>query len=367
MNILFLLLTLSSMTYAGYSKPELVARLDDLHAWNAPDNLSCYSSSPSFQNGLIYLGCRDNKSFLMAAWGPRGFKVIERSGDETIFSSPLASMGTISWYEFNELTMLRSFVRLESTNQTVISNLDSLSGANDSFLPLSIDSFFYRAKGETPELMQWTNGRLRSFFAPGAAYLFTPIVGASGEVALKTRDQHLGEEAPDRLWIYDGNWKMILEDQDANPSSPWKTFRHQLSVEGDKVLAIATDKEGEALILIQGSRVSVLARAKVDLLRFDFFAPKMRAETIVVRGEDFQKRKAIYVYDKNGFRKLVAQGDIVHTDITYGRIDYQNQDAIFYGSPAIDERGNIVFQATLTHSDHPRTLLGIGLIKINKE
>ncbi len=358
---------LSNLTYGGYSKPELIARLDDRRAWNAPDNLSCYSSNPSFQGGIIYLGCRDAESFLMASWGPQGFKILERSGPETIFSSPLFSAGKVSWYEFNESTLLRSFEHYQTQDRTSFSTLDSLTGPIDSFFPLSKDSFFYRSKGERPELKIWTAEKISTFFSPGAAYLFPPLIDENGSIAIKSRDAHLGEEAPDRLWLYDGKWRIVLEDMNANPLSPWKTFRHQLSVEEDKLLVLATDKDGEALILIQKDRVSVLARAGLDLKKFDFFAPKIRAGTIIVRGEDFSGRKAIYVYDQNGFRKLISQGDIVHTDITYARINYQNQDSIFYGSPAIDEKGNVVFQATLTHVDHPRTLLGIGLIKINKE
>jgi len=104
-----------------------------------------------------------------------------------------------------------------------------------------------------------------------------------------------------------------------------------------------------------------------DLARFDYFAPKMQAGTIAIRGEDLEGRKVLFVHDKDGFRRLLTQGDIVHTDIGLGRVHYSNQDAIFYGAPGVDEKGNVYQQATLTDADHPRTLLGIGLVKFLKE
>src|SRR5690606_4981845 len=128
------------------------------------------------------------------------------------------------------------------------------------------------------------------------------------------REGSTAENSPDRLWLYDGEWKVVFEDTDANPASPWKTFRHQLSIDGKKLVILANDGKGEALLLVENGKVELIARAGVDLKRFDFFTPKMGAGTIVVRGEDFEGRRAHYVKDNGPFRKLLTQGDIVHTD-----------------------------------------------------
>jgi len=66
-------------------------------------------------------------------------------------------------------------------------------------------------------------------------------------------------------------------------------------------------------------------------------------------------------------RKLLTRGDIVKTDKGLARVDYKDQDALFYGAPGIGPQGEIYQQATLTDADFSMTLLGIGLIKFTKE
>lgn len=367
MKLIFLLLLVPLISQAKFGKPELMARLNQTGAWNAPDNMWCFSSEPGVVNDRVHLGCFDEKGYLMAQWSKEGFKVIARAEQEQMFSHPVSSFGKISWYEFNEFSIIRSFEATDVVTPIEIKNLGPLAESNDSFLPHTSNSFFFKTKGDVPQLWIWRNDVVTSFFNPGASYIFTPQVGAQGEIAFKTRFNDLSENAPDKLWLFDGTWKTILEDTDSDATSPWKTFRHQLSVEGNKVLTIANDGTSDALIIIENKKVTVVARAGVDLKRFDYFAPKMRNGTIVVRGEDFEGRKVTYVHDKDGFRKLLTQGDVVQTDVGAARVHYQSQDAIFYGAPGLDERGNVYLQATLTDADHPRTLLGIGLIKFQKE
>jgi hypothetical protein len=297
---------------------------------------------------------------------PNGVRA--RSQNDNLFSHPVNSFNKISWTEHNEWGVLRSF---ESTNEvkvTELKYLGPLRNGNDSFLPYTPDSWIYRLKGDDPELWIWKGEKAEVFFNPGVAFIFSPVVGPQGELVFKTRDIDYNESSPDKLWFYqNGKWRVILEDKDSNPESPWKNFRAHLAVEGEKVLAIAGDGKSESLILLDKGTTKVLVKTGVDLKSFDYFSPKMRGGVIVFRGEDFEGRKVTYVYDEKGFRRLLTQGDTVQTDKGIGRVHYENRDAIFYGAPGIDEKGNVVLQATLTDADHPRTLLGIGIIKFEKE
>lgn len=360
---------LPQLALASYSKPNLVARLNYTDAWNAPDSTWCFSGEPAIQNNEIFLNCFDGESTLMAKWGASGFEVVARAIDDQIFSKPVNSFGKVSFYEFNEFSIQRSYVVSNELQKIEIRNLGPMSEGTDSFFPYTSDSFFFKSKGEVPQMWIWKNDEVTPFFNPLAAYIFSPAVGPNGEIAIKTRDLHLGEDAPDKLWLYHNNaWKVILEDKDTLPEVAWKSFRHQLVVEADKVALIANDGKKESLIVVSSNGiVEVIATAGVELKSFDYFSPKMRAGTILVRGEDFEGNKVTYVKDEGPFRKLISQGDIVHTDRGAARVYYQSRDAIFYGAPGIDERGNVVLQATLTDADHPATLLGIGIIKFNKE
>lgn len=367
-NLLLFLLLAPSISEASFSKPKLIARMMDSDAWNAPDNMWCFSGEPAAQGNDIYMNCFDIESSLMAKWSGEKFEIIARTESDNLFSRPVNSFGKVSFYEFNEFSVKRSYLASENNLEKIeIKNLGPMSEYTDTFLPLTNDSFFFKTKGETPQLWIWKNDEVTPFFNPMAAYIFSPQIGPHGEVAIKTRDLHLNENAPDKYWLYQDGWKIILEDKDSNPSSNWKSFRNQYVIEGDKILTIANDGKSDVLILVSPTKTEIIARAGVEVAKFDHFSPKMRAGTIVVRGEDFEGRKVTYVKDEGPFRKLLTQGDVVHTDRGAGRVHYQTRDAIFYGAPGIDERGNVVLQATLTDADHPGTLLGVGLIKFNKE
>lgn len=274
----------------------------------------------------------------------------------------------MSWYEFNEANIVRSYLSANDLQKIDITNLGPSYEQKDSFLPLGGDTFFFKSTGETPKLFTWKSNEVTPLFEPKASYIFTPQIGYKGEIAIKTRDLHLGEDAPDRLWFFNGSsWKVILEDKDANPESNWKSFRHQLSVDGEKVLLVANDGKKDSLLMIDKGSVSIIATAGVELKSFDYFTPKLQNNVLVVRGMDFDGMKAVYVKDENNFRKLISQGDIVLTDLGPGKVFYKSQDAIFYGAPGVDAGGNVYLQATLTDPDHPATLLGIGLIKFHNE
>lgn len=366
MKYLIPFLLFSQTVLADFSKPELLARFSDVDAWNAPHNSWCFSSEPAVFNGHVYMACFDEDGIYMAQWGS-GFNLLARAQGEQRFSIPQASFGKVSWYEYTEMDIQRSYEYTGSIKKIELTDLSPRSGSKDNFHPISRDSWFFRVKGDAPELMIWRNGQVSPFFNPKAAYIYNPHIGTRGEIAVKTRDVDYNDSSPDHIWHYSDSWKMVLEDKDANPASPWKRINHQMAVEGNRIAVTAEDERGEALLLIENGRVREIARSGKDLSRFDYFTPKMRAGVIAIRGEDFNKRKVLYVYDEKGFRPLLTQGDIVHTDRGLGRVHYKDRDAIFYGSPGIDENGNIVQQATLTDADHPTTLLGVGLIKFQRE
>ncbi len=367
MKSLLLLFFLPLSSYAGLGKPELIARFSDRSAYKAPDNTWCFSSDPAILNGKVYLKCMDILGSLMIEFGDEG-KVIARAQEDQIFSSATTAFGRVNWYEFNEWGAVKSFELGDKLTEKDLKTIGPMNQTIDHVAPASVDSIILRTKGENPELWISQGGKATPFFNPGASYLFRPFVSLTGTIVIKSREINYNESSPDKLWLYSNNqWKMILEDRDSNPNSPWKIFRQSFAIEGEKVLLVATDDQGEALLLIDQGKVKIIARAGKDLKKFDYFSPSMNGGTVAIRGEDFNGRKVLYVHDQDGFRPLLTQGDIVHTDLGLGKVDYSNQDSIFYSSPGVDEKGNVYQQATLVDADYPKTLLGVGLIKFSKE
>lgn len=369
MKTCLLILLLPFLAQAGFKGPKLLARFMAYNAWNAPDNTWCFSGEPAAQKGKIYLNCLDESGQLMASWHQGEFKLEARASNGHLFSKPLNAFGRFYWYEFSEFSPVRSFSALKTVSSEAISNLGPLGSQPIShFSPITKTAFIFKNNWDDTQLWRWENNKVSPFFNPQGAYLFSLQTGPGGEMALKVRDNSQNENSPDRLWHYDGKeWRVILEDQDANPRSLWKSFRHQLSLEGKKVLVIANDGSKDVLLLIEGQRKMVIAQAGRELKSFDFFTPKLRAGIIVVRGEDFENRKVTYVKDEKSFRKLIAQGDLVIADQGPAQINYPSQHSIFYGAPGIDEQGNIFLQATLSDPNDEKMLLGIALLMFQKE
>jgi hypothetical protein len=320
----------------------------------------CYSSEPLVTENRILLGCFDAESTFMASWENGEYQNLITPVDGGSFSHPLSSQGKVSWHEF-DLSGVRNLYELNE-NKVKVTPLKNL-GYADSFVPMSSQSWVYRAQESGPELWSWVDGKPSPLFTNSVSHIFPPYVDDQGGVVLKTREKNNSESSPDKLWYGKSHFKMILEDKDSNPNSPYKTFRHQVAASFGQVAVIATDEKGEVLLLIDDQKTIEVARAGIDLKSFDFFAPKLRANTLVFRGEDLEGRKALWVYKNEKLSRLVTQGDIVHTDIGFGRIDYKSKDAIFYGAPGVGPHGEIVQQATLSDADYPSTLLGIGLIR----
>jgi hypothetical protein len=134
MKLYLFLLSVPLLSHAQFSRPELIARLAQTGAWNAPDNIWCFASEPGVLKGQIHLGCLDADGPLMAQWGKAGFKVLARAQDGEYFSHPLNSFNKISWYSYNEWGILRSYESSRTLEVAKLKNLGPLRAANDSLL-----------------------------------------------------------------------------------------------------------------------------------------------------------------------------------------------------------------------------------------
>jgi hypothetical protein len=365
MKTLLILTLITSQAFAQYSKPQLLARYGGIDAYNAPDGMICFSSEPQPTKEGIYLGCQSAEGSLMARWSPNFTKVATSS---RIFSRPVQMGEITNWYEFDQAGVSKVFEASRSgVRSTTLKNLGTYSALIDSFLMLKDRSYVYRLQDEGKELLNWKNHQITSLYKEDIAYIFPPVTSKEGNFIAKIRREHTGENAPDELIFWDGKFQTILKDKEADSNSAWKSFRHQYAVDGNTIAFIGTDSLGEGIFLLKDQRLITVARAGREVASFDYFSPKLRDGVLVFRGMDHQKRKVVYLFYNHKLRPLLTQGDTILTDKGLARVDYQSQDALFYGSPGIGPTGEIVQQATLTDADNPNTLMGIGLLKFTKE
>jgi hypothetical protein len=367
MKTISILLLYSFNSFAQYEKPELIARYSGNDAFNAPVGLYCFSSEPQPTKAGVFLGCTNGEGQAqMVKWDPE-FKV-EAISENGMFSHPKEVEGKTNWYEFSEAGVSHLY-EFQNNNLNVINlkNLGPVYALIDSFTAVKGQSYIYRLQDDTKKLQGWKNHIVSSMFAEDVAHIFPPTSSVDGDFIIKVRLENTSENAPDELLLWNGKFKTILKDRDADPASPYKSFRHQYAIDGAAVAMVVTDDQGEALVIVEEGNVTEVARAGKDLMGFDYFSPKMRNGILAFRGVDHEKRKALWVYEKGLLRKLLTQGDIVKTDKGLARVDYKDQDALFFGAPGIGPQGEIYQQATLTDADFSMTLLGIGLIKFSKE
>lgn len=366
MKTLLISLLFSTTLYASYSKPEMVARYSGIDSFNAPDGLYCFGSEPQPTNFGVFLGCQNADGFVMMKWSA-GFEIVAKS-ENGLFSHPKEVNGQVSWYEFSMAGVSHLFeYKNESLKTFQLKNLGPTFALIDSFTAIKNNSYVYRMEDEAKTLQTWKDHNVSSMFSEEISHIFSPSSSVDGNFIMKVRREQLNEDAPDELLFWDGEFRSVLKDQDMDSTSSIKGFRHQYALDGKKIALVITDALGEAMVILENGAQTVVARAGKDLASFDYFAPKMRNGVLVFRGMDFEKRKVVYVYEEGILRKLLTQGDIVKTDKGLARVDYQSQDALFYGASGIGPRGEIYQQATLTDADSPMTLLGIGLIKFEKE
>lgn len=302
----------------------------------------------------------------MARWNPE-FSILAQS-ENGLFSRPEIVGEKVSWHEF-DMGGLKKFFEATSyeVKEVKLSHLGPAFAQTDSFTAISDGAYVYRLSDEERKLYIWKNHEVFPLFEEPVAHIFPPVSSAQGSFLIKIRRDSTSENAPDELLYWNGGWSTILTDRDADSSSRFKSFRHQLALDEGQVAFVGEDDEGEGLFLWDQGEISVIVRRGGEIKSFDFFSPKLRNGVLVFRGVDQENRKAIWVHSKGKLSRLATQGDIVQTDKGMARIHYVNQDAIFYGAPGIASNGDIYQQATLTDADSPSTLLGIGLIKFNRE
>jgi hypothetical protein len=363
MKITLFYLLISLPAWGQYTKPKMLARFAP-QAFNAPDGSFCFGSEPLLAADGLYLGCQSDKGYSMLRWRPEFEEIIH--SQHGYFSHPLEVRGVVSWYEFD---VNGPKVLFETTNGKLttaeLKKLGNSFARADAFTPIKNNSYVYRLQGEDKTLNLWRNHEVSHLFEKNVSHIFPPVSSWEGHFLIKVRENHLNENAPDELLLWDGKFKSVLKDKDADPSSPWLSFRHQYALDGSAIAFIARDEKGEGLFILN-DRLTEVARTGREVLSFDYFSPKMRNGVLVFRGVDHQKRKAVWVFSNGKLSRLLTQGDTVLTDKGVAQVNYQSQDAIFYGAPTVGAYGEIVLQATLTDKESD-SLLGIGLLKFSRE
>ncbi len=207
-------------------------------------------------------------------------------------------------------------------------------------------------------------------FGSPYSYLFTPSFNDSRDIAGKVRlgaAGQVGESQPDQVRVFsnDGTSVLIAEDQDSNPVSPYTRFDNSVSLtNAGPVAFVATLASGDrAVVLSDGNTDTVIAsEAMADISEIEYFGPAANSQGLVAfRAKDGADLRAIFAGDGTNLWKVIAEHDLVTTDLGEARIDQHDSSPVFGGSPTINADGSIAFNAGLTPPDNNQVEWGSGI------
>ncbi len=202
------------------------------------------------------------------------------------------------------------------------------------------------------------------------SFLFTPSFNNHRQIAGKVRlggPGQTGESRPDQIRIFnsDGTSTLIAEDRDSNPASPYTRLDNAVSLTNTGYVAfIATlAAGGRGVFLSNGTETRTIATTTgYGLADIEPFAPAANdAGLVVFRAAAVGGLRNIYVGDGQTLRKVIGEHDLVPTDLGIARIDQHDASPVFGGNPAVNQRGDVAFNAALTPPDNNQIEWGSGL------
>lgn len=196
-------------------------------------------------------------------------------------------------------------------------------------------------------------------------FLFSPSLNNLRQIAGKVR--LTGSGAPDQIRIFnaDGSSTLIAETSTLDPSSPFSSFDNSVSLTDTEHVAFTASLKagGRGVFLSDGSETIEIATTNdPEINSIEFFAPAANNSGLVTfRARDEQNLFAIFVGDGNDLVRVIGQFDEVPTDRGPGQIAQHDTSPTFGGGVAINDNGDIAFNAALTPVDDTQIEWGSGV------
>jgi hypothetical protein len=196
-------------------------------------------------------------------------------------------------------------------------------------------------------------------------FLFTPSLNNLRQIAGKVRVT--GSGAPDQIRIFDadGSSVLITETSALDPNSPFSGFDNSVSLTDTGYVAFTATRVigGRGVYLSNGSETIEIATVDhPEINSIEFFAPAANNNGLVAfRARDGQNRYAIFVGDGETLVRVIGQFDEVPTDLGPGQIAQHDTSPTFGGGVAINDNGDIAFNAALTPVDDTQVEWGSGV------
>jgi hypothetical protein len=190
---------------------------------------------------------------------------------------------------------------------------------------------------------------------PGSSYtfLYTPSFDDAREIVAKVATSGDFTSATEiRRFAVDGTSTRVAANRGTDAASPIRQFDNSVAVsDSGRVAFIATRADDSRRVVYRADGATLTPIAVVDpagtIRELEFFAPTINdAGLVAFRARD-ANGQAIYVGDGTTLQRVAGKGDAVATDLGAGQIGQNNNDSVFSGAPMLNNRGDLVFIATL--------------------
>jgi len=202
---------------------------------------------------------------------------------------------------------------------------------------------------------------------PGSPYWYLHTPSFNDQRLIAGKASLAIDHDADQIIVCDaqGDCTVLVEDVDADPSSPFSSFSNSVSLTNTGWVAFNAGlvAGGSGVFLTNGTTtVTIATTAMPEISAIDYFAPAANDHgQVVFRAFDGAGLMAVFVGDGQNLVKVVAEHDLVPTDLGTGRIDQHDDSVVFGGSPDINNSGDVAFHATLTPADNNQIEWGTGL------
>jgi hypothetical protein len=196
-------------------------------------------------------------------------------------------------------------------------------------------------------------------------YLYTPSFNNQRLIAGKT--SLAADHDADQIILCDvaAVCQVLVEDVDADPTSPYASFANSVSLTNDNRIAFNANLVGggAGVFLTDGATtVTIATTAEPEISAIDAFPPRANDHgQVVFRAFDGAGLMAIFVGDGGELVRVVTEHDLVPTDLGEGRVDQHDGSVVFGGAPDINNAGDVAFVAALTPADNNQIEWGSGL------
>lgn len=357
---------LNTLTYGNFNSSKIIARVTDYDSYRIPVGSSLMNISPKIDDlsNITFIVKWVEASSRHGLWlgNEKMGSVVYRAAEDHYFNGPVLRDGGV-YFTLNKETSFGGIFHYKNSKlKTIIGNKDLKNTISVSNICFSNKEMFFRSKTWDGQLLQSFNGTLKTLFSDqnGISYFFGTSCSKSG-VYFKGRvgkARQWGEDQPDVIFSYlNGSLEKQVEDQDANSVSLYKSFQNSVgSSVNNHLVFISTLLDGRKAVVLRdpiaGSDKVLVKEGEYNLKSIEYFRPSVNIhKTVVFRGIDTEGKRNIFAIKNDKLISVLRESDLVKTDRENAIILFRKKFPGISGSPALNNKNEIVSHVLLTTKD----------------